>query len=155
MPESTPPVAQVINLLEDDETFTVTDTEIGLVGGSPTVQYILRPISKAQIDALKEQHRTKEWNRKSRAYEYEFNQAAYDAALLDLALVDWVGVNRRGVKAECNRDNKQRLDPIRQQLIVTKATMNQVDDAVAEEAAESDSFRPADDVRHLVGRSTA
>lgn len=140
-------VPQGLRLLDDDETFEVTDEEIGLVAGLPDVRYTLRSITKAQIEALKTKHRgTKEWNKSTRQREYgDFNQAGYDADMLDLALVDWTGITRRGKPAPCDRENRQRLDPVRQQLIVTKATMNRVEDVAAPvEDAEADSFRAAD-----------
>lgn len=148
MSDETQEAPQFLSLADSEETFTVTDAEIGLIGGSPSIRYVLRPITKAQSDALRHKHRgKKEWNRHARAFEYpEFNQAGYDADMLDLALVDWSGVFLRGVPAPCTRENKLRLDPLRQPLLVTKATMNRVNDAAPEEDAEADSFRTPESV---------
>jgi hypothetical protein len=142
MPTETKP--RLLRLAAPDETFEVTDAEIGLIEGSPDVRYTLRPLSKAEIDALREKHRgKKEWQPKSRSYEYgEFNQDGYDADMLDLALVGWAGITLRGDDAPCTRDNKLLLDRLRQQLIVTKAATNQLTTAPEEDAA-SDSFRSA------------
>lgn len=144
MPTETTPAPQWLGLADEDDTFTVTDAELGLVMGSPDVSYELRPITRERVEAIKDKHRPKLWNKQARAYERELNQSAYEAELLDTVLVGWVGVKRRGQPAECNHDNRQRLDQIRQQLIVTKATMNRVQDTAAEEVAASDSFRAAD-----------
>lgn len=140
MPDET---RQTLALADSDETFTVTDLEIGMVEGSPDVRYTLRPIPKAEADALRDHHRGhKRWNPKTRMAEYpEFPQDAFDADLLDRALVDWAGVTLRGQPAPCTREHKLKLDAVRQRLIVTKASYNRVDAASLEDA-ESDSFRP-------------
>lgn len=133
---------QCLALADSEDTFTVTDADLGLIGGSPTVTYTVRPIPNDEIDEFRKKRRgKKEWNRTARAYEYpEFDQKGFDADMLDRAVVGWAGVMFRGEPAPCTREFKLKLDAIRQQLLVTKATMNRVTEAVAQEDAAADSF---------------
>jgi hypothetical protein len=145
--------ARMLCLVDEQDTFDVTESDLGLVGGSatPGVIYTLRPLTKAAIAALRKQHTGgKAFSKETRTFETPFDQEGFDAALLDAALVGWQGVGLRDREtgayrpAPCTKAHKLRLDALRQQLIVTKAQANRaVDLPATEEDAAADSFRDA------------
>jgi hypothetical protein len=127
--------------LQDESTWIVKDSEI-IADGDAKTTYTLRSITKQVYRDITKKHTKKISNRTTRAMEDRTDWEAASDDLLDFALVDWSGVTSGKEEAPCTRENKNFLDPRRQQAILEAAGLNQIEEAPARKA---ESFRePAD-----------
>ena len=128
-----------LELLTDDQTFEVCDTDLENIQGKADadVFYTIRPVPLALNRQTQKKH-TKV-TRPNGIREEVFDRDAFLDDLIDYALVSWRGILLNGKPAECSRDNKIRgLDFPRKLALLALAGINRTVEATE---AKVHSFR--------------
>lgn len=123
-----------VQLLNDDDTFVVTDADL-IEDGDPKTVYTLRHLTTQKHRAFMKRHT----RGTRRTGEEKVNGDALTDDILKWVLVNWTGVVDRGQPVPCTDDYKLMLDSARKGLIIMKAGLSEI---VAAEDARGETFRP-------------
>ncbi len=121
---------------DDDATFDVKETELGLDQADAGATYTLRPLTRDVVKRFVKAHTSRVRN------EERMNNAAFNEDCLDYCIVAWRGIRdiRTKEDAPCTREWKLRLDGFVSQALMQRAGVNQLQ---ADEADRLESFRGA------------
>lgn len=126
-----------VQLLDENTTREVKDSDLPIPDGDPGTVYTIRDLTKAKYREVIKRHTKKVTSRqRGMVDETDFQKVADD--LLDHALVEWQGVTLNGSPVPCTWENKARLDSVRSAAILDAAGIGQVEEAPAQKKA---SFR--------------
>lgn len=139
-----------IQLLDDEQTISVSDTDLGVVDGDPEVTYTLRVLSPQTYRRITKQH-TKKRPTGGRGMEDYLDTVAWSDAIWDYVLHSWnpgamlwrgqpVGADDLVIQNGEQVKAKFQIDGPRKTALLDKAGMN----AVVQTADDKErSFRPA------------
>ncbi len=128
-----------LNLLDDTNRITVTDSELDDVqGGDPDTTYTVRQIPPSVNAEISRKHTKRKPNKRNGQMDTEIDQMALVDDLLDYALLAWSGIQHQGQPVPCERQFKTLLDYPRKAALISVAGLNQRAQEVRDE-----SFRAA------------
>ncbi len=95
-----------LELIQDGETITVQDADLGAPNADAEVSYQVKLISRDVYRTAIAKHTKTIPNRTTRQLEKVTDWDAVGEDLLDYALVGWAGINLKGQPAPCERAHK-------------------------------------------------
>jgi len=132
------------SLMQDEETFEVTETELGVEGAQPDVTYRLRMVPLEQMKALQRKNTAKlKSPRTGLLTSGDTDLIGFGFDCFDYCVVGWTGIVAHGQPAPCTRENKlllaKNLDLVG--AISRRCGYGQTADELGDGEGTGDSFR--------------